>query len=254
MSLRLRPLTQRAAALVGLALLGWAAGCAPQSDALQKDLASLRTEIAGLRAQNAELGERIDSLEIKSGSLKGYEAPKPTTIGGEDPDRPDLAVVKLTPNAPPREDGAPAEEGPRTIIKTTPKGTVVEEVDGKSTGGGETATADFAKAKELFDKKNYGDAQTSFSSFLVKYPDHPKVMDATYYAGNAAYQKGDYTTAIDLLGRVAGASPAPDKAPDALYDLGRAYEKLGEKDKAFDARKRLKADYPKSAAAKRLNS
>lgn len=252
MSLR-RTTTKGAAALVGLALLGTAAGCAPQSDALQKDLATLRTEIAGLRAQNAELGERLDSLEIKSGSLKGYEAPQPTTIGG-DPDRPDLAVVKLQPNAPPR-DEAPPEDGPRTIIRSTPKGTVVEETDGKSSGGAESATADFAKAKELFDKKNYGDALTSFSSFMVKYPDHPKVLDATYYAGNAAYQKGDYTSAIDLLGRVASASnPAADKAPDALYDLGRAYEKLGEKDKAFDARKRLKADYPKSAAAKRLNT
>ena len=49
-------------------------------------------------------------------------------------------------------------------------------------------------------------------------------------------------------------TPPADKAPDALYDLGRAYEKLGEKDKAFDARKRLKADYPKSAAAKRVNT
>lgn len=241
------------AAAVGLA--AWGTGCASQSNTLDQQFAALRTEIAGLRAENAQLGERLDALEIKGGGLKGYEAPKATTSpDAGDPDRPDLAVVKLTPNAPPKDGATPAEDGPRTIIRTTSKGAVVEETyDGKSTGSGDP-TADFAKAKEQFDKKGWADALTSFSAFIVKYPDHPKVLDATYYAGNAAYQKGEYAQAVELLSRVANAAPVADKAPDALYDLGRTYEKLGEKDKAADARKRLKADFPKSSAAKKLNS
>ncbi|MFO0615471.1 MAG: tetratricopeptide repeat protein [Polyangiaceae bacterium] len=238
-------------AIAGAALIVGSLGCAPQTDALQKDLATLRTELAGLRAENAALGERMDALEIKSGSLKGYEPPKPAST--DDTDRPDLQVVKLTPNAG-KDDAPPPDDGPRTIIRTTSKGTIVEETVDPKAPSTEAAAGDFAKAKEQFDKKSWGDALTSFTSFMVKYPDHPKLLDATYYAGNCAYQKGDYTNAVDLLRRVAEASPAADKAPDALYDLGRAYEKLGEKDKAADARKRLKADYPKSAAAKRLNS
>lgn len=248
--------SRRTAAAVAFALAGAATGCAAQSDGLDKQLATLRTELAGLRAENAQLAERLDKLEIKGGGLKGYEAPASSALpGGADSDRPDLAVVKLTPNAPPTGDGAPPpEDGPRTIIRTTPKGTVVEETyDGKTPTGTGDAGADFAKAKEQFEKKSWGDALTSFSAFVVKYPDHPKVMDATYYAGNAAYQKGDYARATELLSKVANATPAADKAPDALYDLGRTYEKLGEKDKAADARKRLKADFPKSAAAKKLN-
>lgn len=247
-------MSPRRTAAVAVAFAVWATGCAAQNDGLDKQLATMRTELAGLRAENAQLAERLDKLEIKGGGLKGYEAPS-AAPGGADSDRPDLAVVKLTPNASPGDAAPPPEDGPRTIIRTTPKGTVVEETyDGKTPAGGGDAGADFAKAKEQFEKKSWGDALTGFSAFVVKYPDHPKVMDATYYAGNAAYQKGDYARAVELLTKVSNATPGADKAPDALYDLGRAYEKLGEKDKAADARKRLKADFPKSAAAKKLNS
>lgn len=234
------------AAAIALGLAG--GGCAAQTGELDKQIAAMRSDLIGLRAENAALAERVDALEIANGHLKGYEAPAATAAPAA-PDKPDLAVVRLAPDEP-KHDGAD-DGGPRVVLRSTGKGGVVEE-DVKDDGAS-GPTADFAKAKELFDKKNYSDALAALSAFLLRYPNDTKAADATYLRGECYVAKSDWSHAVTDLEAALGTSPASDRAPDALFDLAKSYDKLGKKDAAEKAKKKLKSDFPKSNAAKRLN-
>jgi hypothetical protein len=106
--------------LLPLWLLALGAGCGGQHDATEKQLAELRAEIARLRAGQASLIERLDAIDIDRGAFaKGAAAPPaadpgsaPVTTGSPvgapkppppsgaraDQDRPELDVVRLSPN------------------------------------------------------------------------------------------------------------------------------------------------------------
>ena len=239
-------LTARRALAICLGALFFA-GCASRPDDVEKQLSEMHAEIIGLRASNSALSERMDQLEIKNGSLKGYQAPPP---GDGDP-KPDLAVVRL---APPdqHETATTSPDDTATIaLRSTGKGVVQEDAKGNENAGG--ANAEFAKAKELFDKKNYTEALSAFSGFLVRYPDNAKATDAMFFRGECYLAKNEWAKAAGELDAVARATPASDRAPDALFDLVKAYDKLGDKENADKAKKRLKSDFPKSNAAKKLS-
>lgn len=229
-----------AAVLVALAVLP---GCGSQTEEMKKELSGLKLELSGIKADNAALAERVDALEIANGGLHGYK----DKSGDGDPssdassDRPDLAVVKLSPGG--GSTGASEPSGSRTVLKGT-KGGVTEE-EGKSDEGTGSAATDFTRAKDLFDKKNYADALSAFAGFLVRYPDHPKAPDATYYRGVCYAAKNDPRHAAEQFEAVIKMAPKSDKAPDALEAMAKAYDKLGDKASADRARKQLKTDYPK---------
>ena len=245
LSARLRhssPMFNRSGALLLACLV---AGCGGQSDQIDKQLAALRTDVMGVRAENAALAERVDALEIKAGGLKGYQAPATP----KDTDKPDLAVVRLAPEK--EAETPPTDEGPRMVLRSNGKGGVIEEEVKGDDAANAGAAAEFAHAKDLSDKKNCADALTALSGFLVRYPDNAKAIDATYLRGECYLAKNDYRHAATDLDAVAKSTS--DKAPDALFDVAKAYDKLGDKDSADKARKRLKSDFPKSAATKKLN-
>jgi hypothetical protein len=133
-------LTMRVATGWLAALLLGACSCAGGSDAMQKELSDIRSELVKLRAQNAILTDRLDSIETIA---RRPPAPRPAPPA-EDSDRPSLEVVRLGPETPasapanagkPRpgaepqaQDGAPAEPaadssagGSRPVIRLTGK-------------------------------------------------------------------------------------------------------------------------------------
>ncbi len=219
------------------------AGCGAGVDELRKEVAAMHTELTGVRADNAALSERVDALEIAHGGLKGYK--DSSSSGGAGSDRPeDLQVVKLGPSP-------GGDDSGRTVLRSGAGGVVQE--DAKPDEQGSSAAGDFAKAKELLDKKSYGDALSAFSAFLVRFPDSPRVADATYYRGVCYAAKNDPRHAAEQFEAVLASSPKSDKAAEALEALAKAYDKLGDKASADRAKKRLKAEYPKSSGAKKTD-
>ena len=71
--------------------------CSGKTDALQKDLDSLRNEVSRLRSANLAMQDRLDAIEVAKAA-----APSAEEESSDDPsDRPVLEVVRLSPETPP---------------------------------------------------------------------------------------------------------------------------------------------------------
>jgi hypothetical protein len=91
-------------------LLALVTGCGAGHDAMEKQIAEMRSEITRLRAGHAALTERLESLEIERGTYnKNAAHPPPRAMEG---DKPSLDVVRLTPG-----EEAEPEDGPRPMIR-----------------------------------------------------------------------------------------------------------------------------------------
>jgi hypothetical protein len=97
-------------------LLAFAAGCGGgEHDAMEKQLAELRAEVTRLRAGQAALSERVDTIEIDRGSFARGGASASPQAPAVDRDRPDLDVVRLSPS---EGDGdADTADGSRPVIR-----------------------------------------------------------------------------------------------------------------------------------------
>jgi hypothetical protein len=102
-------------------------GCGGGHDAVEKELGELRAEVAKLRATQASLTERLDAIDIERGAFaKGAAsatsgtsapaAPPPGPSARPASDRPDLDVVRLSPN---EGDGDVDNDPSRPVVRAT---------------------------------------------------------------------------------------------------------------------------------------
>lgn len=116
------------------ALLALGSGCGAGHDAVVKELAELRAEVVKLRAAQGSLAERVDGLEINTGTFaKGAPRAAPPAAPSAAPgagsgDRPDLAVVRLSPGD---GDGDADSDAPRPVIKAEGNAGSIQKGDGR---------------------------------------------------------------------------------------------------------------------------
>ncbi len=218
-------------------------GCASNAG-LERDLNSLRTEMASLRAREGALSERLEALER---AQNGKALVASTTTNETSDERPELKVVRLKPPASEQEDPLASET--RIRIRSTNAGLVEEETTGPAK---EASGAEFKLGKSLFEKKSWDGAIAAFTTFIAQNPRDPNLAEATHLRAMAYSVKNDPSRAAEQFEAVVESYPDSPFAPDALLELARVREKLGDKAAADRARTRLKSDYPKSAAAKKL--
>lgn len=224
------------------------AGCGAGHDGTEKQMAELRAELTKLRSDSAAMSERLDNLEISKGRLRSAGAGSPESPA----DRPDLEVVRLTPDAA----GGPSEtdaEGARTVIRSAGGGAVVEDSGAGPAKAGGAAQRDYDQAMELFKAKSYDKALEAFAGFLVRYPDHGNVDNATYWRGECYFAKSDFRRAAEQFEAVAAGYPKGNKAPDALFKLAQSYTRLNDPRAAEQTKKKLLSNYPTSEAAQKLS-
>ncbi|WP_438026799.1 hypothetical protein [Sorangium sp. So ce233] len=121
---------------LGLSLAALAAGCGGGRGAIvDRQLAELRAELVRMRAENAVLADRVGSLELSRGGPRGAaraEAAEARAASQEEPDRPDLEVVRLAPEAAPGTEAEPHTDGAARppVLRSTARGVVVDEPPG----------------------------------------------------------------------------------------------------------------------------
>ena len=187
---------------------------------LRKSLATTQLELQGeidkLKAENAELRGKIESLEKQgediSTSQKTYYQDLDTRLGNFEP---------------------------RTAT--------IEGVSGTVQPGEKKVYDDALKA---FQAGNLKKAEDGFAAFITKYPKSPYLPLALYWSGNSKYANKDYAGAISQLQSLIKKYPNHPRIPAAMVTLGNSQLESGNKAAAKKTFAEIVAKYPDTEAAK----
>ncbi len=241
--------------------------------------AASSAEAEALRAQLAERDKRIDQLEGRLSlieaeqrqhrlALETLQQPPPgirETVRISSPS-PSDDPLEERPRAPVRRDSRPVlrlyEEPHASLAEGDAELMPVPVVQERlprfvpSMPGAQPAAAPlgaeqhYRQAIDLVRQRDFDAALISLNDFLVRYADDPRAPRVLFWRGEVLFVQRDYTRALGAFETSLAQDPAGEKAPDAWLRVARCHLRLGAKDRARAAIERLKAQFPKSDAAR----
>ncbi|MCA3556610.1 tol-pal system protein YbgF [Aestuariivirga sp.] len=115
----------------------------------------------------------------------------------------------------------------------------------------ETPESLYERSNESLLRRQYGDAEAGFSTFLSQYPDHSLAGSAQYWLGETYYAQNDYKRAAAIFLQGYKKYPASRRAPDSLLKLGMSLNRLGQGEQACAALAAVSTEYPKAVDARK---
>lgn len=115
----------------------------------------------------------------------------------------------------------------------------------------DTPEAMYEKYYEALLRRQFGEAEAGFRSFLQKYPQHSLAGSAQYQLGETAYAQGDFQEAARNFLQGYKNYPKSRRAPDSLLKLGLSLRKLDQKDQACAALASVSTEFPRAVEAKK---
>lgn len=103
--------------------------------------------------------------------------------------------------------------------------------------------------QEKIRAKNYETAINDLYQFLAEYPEGDLAINAYYWLGEVYLAEAELAQARQAFTIVTARFPEHRKAADALFKLGVAQDRMGEKSEARDTMKAVSEQYPGSSAA-----
>jgi len=262
----------RVSSTIGLSLcaaLFALVGCGRPETAADRQFAEMREQVSRMEAENDKLDQRLGAVEDALADDKTARGEKPSSAPGAQTAR----VVQLG-GASDSEPADPNDPSARPDIRVTgvPGAAPMRPRSGKSNGrarieesepGARTdaprssaldpdAKAAYETALAQVQGKQYDRGLEGLNAFLLRWPDHPYAENALYWRGEAYFAQGEYLRAAEQFESVLGRPGSGNKAPDALLKLGMCHDRLGASQRAREYWDRLKNDYPRSDAAKRI--
>ncbi|MFL5260473.1 MAG: tol-pal system protein YbgF [Hyphomicrobiales bacterium] len=127
----------------------------------------------------------------------------------------------------------------------------VETVSLGPAGGNDDPEAVYERSYESLLRRQFGDAETGFRSFLQKHRDHSLAGNAQYWLGETYYVQGDYKGAAQAFLVAYRDFPKSRKAADSLLKLGLSLNRLGQKQQACAAYSQVDTQFPKATEARK---
>jgi tol-pal system protein YbgF len=115
----------------------------------------------------------------------------------------------------------------------------------------DTPEALYEKNYEALLRRQFGNAETGFRDFLVKYPQHSLSGSAQFQLGETFYAQGKYEEAARNYLQGYKTYPKSRRAPDSLMKLGLSLGKLGQKEQACNALASVSTDFPRAIEVKK---
>ncbi len=115
----------------------------------------------------------------------------------------------------------------------------------------ESPEALYERSNESLLRRQFGDAESGFSTFMSKYPDHSLAGSAQYWLGETFYAQGDFKRAAQTFLQGYKKYPKSRRAPDSLLKLGISLNRLGQPEQACAAYQAVSAEYPKAVDARK---
>jgi TolA-binding protein len=229
-----------------------AMGCAAEDPGLRQELDALRAEMRTLQRESAENAKRLEALAARVEQIQARpaERPAPAPAAERVVPPPDLAVVKVTPRAPP-----PAPSAPRRTVPPVPTAIPLAEPDPAAVEAlrkpGRSIAAEAAAALEAARKLGGVAGARALEQFADRYPSHPAADNALLDAGRARLRAGDDEGGCSAVARVVATYPAGDALPDGLEELAACESRRGHPAEARRLVERLTRDFPDTPAARR---
>jgi len=108
---------------------------------------------------------------------------------------------------------------------------------------------DYRNALMLYGKSRWGDARAAFQRVFDADPSGDLADNALFWIGETYYAAGDYSNAMKFYERVTKEFGETNKAPDAMFKTGLAFEKSGDLAMARRSLEECIRRYPYSTAA-----
>jgi tol-pal system protein YbgF len=256
------------AALVVLAVAGalglGSAGCARADTVADRHISEMRESIGEIQVEQDRENQRFASMDVAPEDKRANEDRTPRG-SGRTPIGP-LRSVPIGQVDEAREIDDLEESGTRPEIRIhgqprpvrgktrDARGKVQEEPKDDAPGPSvfdPEAKKSYEAALALVNDKQFDKALDALAGFLVRWPDHPYAENAMYWRGECYFARGELLRAAEqfeaVLSRFNG-----NKAPDALLKLGVCHDRLAAPERAKKYFDRLRRDYPRSEAAKRI--
>lgn len=109
----------------------------------------------------------------------------------------------------------------------------------------------YNKALNLFNSREYQNAQSIWSDFVEKFPEHELVPNAHFWQGESYFQMQNYSQAILKYQKVIEKYTEDNKYPAALLKQGIAFYKKGKEKPGKIVLKELIEKFPESNLAQR---
>jgi len=113
--------------------------------------------------------------------------------------------------------------------------------------------AEYEQAQYLYSQKKYSEAAKAFEKVTVLYPRSDWADAAWYWAGESQMALGNYAQAISAFEKVFFYAESI-KQPDAQFQIGICLLRMGSKDLAKAALRKVQEFYPKSPRALQAQS
>ncbi len=246
-------------------------GCGRPETAADRQFAEMREQVTKLEADTDKLDRSMGPLEAVGPDEKlprgdsaaaGLSAPpaaRTVQLGGpsesdpgdpNDPSaRPDIKLTGAAGAAPTRPRAgksngrARIEESDVSDAPSQPSRSSALDPDAKKA---------YETALGQLQAKQYDRGLEGLNAFLVRWPDHPYAENAMYWRGEAYFAQGEYLRAAEQFDAVVARFGNGSKSPDALLKLGMCHDRLGASQRAREYWDRLKREYPRSDAAKKI--
>lgn len=240
-----------------------AVGCAHPDLAADRHFAELREQVSKMEADRDQTNSRLEALEGDADQKRAREmkkkgdapvnTPRSVQLGGADETEAEIGDATGRPEI--KVQGVPGSS-PRGARG---KSSVKDSDYSSSFGDGPRSSATDPDAKKAYETalsqvqgKQYDKGLAGLTSFLARWPDHPYAENAVYWRGEAYYGQGEYLRAAEQFESVLARYGAGAKTPDALLKLGLCHDRLGSPARAREYWDRLKSEFPKSDAARRI--
>ena len=255
---------------LGAAVSVVAVACARPETAADRQFAEMREQVGRMQAEHDKVDQRLGALE---GTMADDKTPPASSAVPAGPG-PTARVVQLggpsdadpaDPNDPAarpdiRLTGVPGAAPIRPRSGKTGGRAHIEEADpqGLRTDGPRSSALDpdakkaYETALSQVQARQYDRGLEGLNAFLVRWPDHPYAENAVYWRGEAYYAQGEYLRAAEQFEALLARFGSGSKGPDALLKMGMCHDRLGASQRAREYWDRLKNEYPRSDAAKRI--
>ncbi len=109
----------------------------------------------------------------------------------------------------------------------------------------------FLRSEKALLQLQYADAESGFTEFVSKYPEHNLAGSAEFKLGETFWAQQNYSSAAQAYMSSYKQYPKGRRAPDSLLKLGLSLARLGQKDQACTTMGSVDAEFPNAVEVKK---